>query len=201
MFKLFGLFVSVTLVSASAYAGFFDKIEKSIEGAIQEEVQKGADGLLEPLADSDVTEGELWDEIRFEWGQNIVPDNVSFIEHDVTCDGNKDFVAGHLNQDNPDGPFYDILIVTKDGKNVISEIKSLAFDGTQEGLCEPYDKPDVSIEIEHWDESRLDAELGSWEGVCTEALRVDDGMCDAIRYFWLTGDKDANASQMMSYRN
>lgn len=215
MFKLFCLLISVTLVSASAYAGFFDNIGKSIGAAVQEEVEKGVGEVLAPLANADVTEeqplappanadvteGQLWNEIRVEWGQSVSPEDVFFINHDVTCDGNKDFVAGRLNQDNPDGPFYNILIVTKDGGELKSQNKSLAFDGTQEGLCEPYEKPDVSLEIVHWDESRLDAELGGWEGVCTEAIRVDDGMCDAIRYFWLLGDRGPNDSQMMSYRN
>ena len=201
MFKFFYLLISVTLVSASAYAGFFDNIGKSIEAAVQKEVEKGTDEVLILPVSADVTEAQLWSEIRHEWGQNVSPEDVFFIEHDVTCDGNKDFVAGRLNQDNPDGPFYNILILTKDGGKLRSEHKSLAFDGTQEGLCEPFEKPDVSIEIEHWDESRLDAELGGWEGMCTEAIRVDDGMCDAIRYFWLTGSRDSNESQMMSYRN
>lgn len=212
MSKMYLITVFVALFSMPAAAGFFDNIGNAVDTAVREEIKKSVDDALAPEAAKkkapvkkanslEATESDLWQEVRVQWGQNIRSEDVALVKHDVTCDGHKDYVVSRLNQNNPDGPFYNVLVVTKDGGKRTSEGFSLAFDGSQEGLCEPIASPDVSVEIEHWDEGKLDAEMGGWEGICTEAIRVDDGMCDAIRYFWLTGESDPEYSRFMTHRN
>ncbi len=208
MLKLLHITIPLILISTSSYAGFLDDIKDNFKADLEKEVKEIKKDMKEEVNNTskdkqnlDTTEADLWNEIRFQWGKYVSPDSVKVIKHDVTCDGNQDYVATRLNQDNPDGPFYNIAIITKDGGKLFSEHISLTFDGSQSGLCEPIDQPDVTTEIEHWDEGQLDAEFGGWEGMCTEAIRVDDGMCDAFRYFWLTGDREPEDSRFMSHRN
>ena len=70
---------------------------------------------------------------------------------------------------------------------------------TQGALC-GYDQG-LETSIEHWDEGQLDATFGDWRGICTEAIRVDDQMCDAPRLFWLKGKLEANQDRFMKFRN
>ncbi len=196
MYKLLFVFTALVLLSAPVMAGFLDDLESAIETAAED-----IEGAVESASDENASEGDLWDQVRFQWGKYAGPDNVQFIEHDVTCDGVTDYVASHLSQDNPDGPFFHVMVVTRDGGELTSENIPLALDGSQDGLCEPMGETQIDVEIEHWDEGQLDAALGSWEGICTEAIRIDDGMCDAPRYFWLTGERDEQHPRLMSFRN
>jgi len=206
MYKPSYLVVVLSLFSFPVVSGVLDDFGKKIvQDIVKEAISEPK--LTEDLKSStenksldklDASESDLWSEVRFQWGKYATSDNVSFIKHDVTCDGHTDYVAYRLNQDNPDGLFFDVLVVTLDSGEVASYGRSLAFDDSQSGLCKPIENPVVTVEIEHWDEGQLDAELGSWEGICTEAIRVDDGMCDSIRYFWLKGNDD---TKLMFYRN
>lgn len=210
MSKHFLIFAISLLLSAPVLAGFLDDLSAAVDSAV-EDVGKAIDGDADIADDSvtkvkgaeaslDATEADLWSQVRFQWGQNANHTNVKSFKADVTCDGHVDYVASRLNQDNPDGPFFNILIVTHDGGEITSEGVSLAFDGSQAGLCGDA-RADIDVEAEHWDEGQLDAMLGGWEGICTEAVRVDDGMCDAPRYFWLTGEREEGDTRLMFHRN
>lgn len=193
MSKFLFIFVAVILCSGFAQAGSLGDLYDSGRDS-----SKKAPSL-------DASELDLWGQVRFQWGYLVSKATVDVLKHDVTCDGHVDYVVARLNHDNPDGPFFDILVVTRDGGELISEGVSLAFDGSQDGLCGLGGlDAQIGTEIEHWDDDQLDEAFGSEEDVCAEAIRVDDGMCDAMRYFWLTGDRDVDAdaegSRLMSFR-
>ena len=217
MLRLLTTTAVVAMISTPVYAGFLDDLSgaldnaakdigQAIEGGKKEdapkaEVKKSAPSTADNFK---VTEGEFWGEMRFQWGQNVNPEDVYFFEADVTCDGHADYVASRINHDNPDGPFYNVTVVTKDGGALASEGVSLSFDSTQqESLCAmPDGSTDISISVEHWDEGQIDASMGAWEGICTEAIKVDDGMCDAPRYFWRTNlSPDDNHPRLFMFRN
>ncbi|MGH1456514.1 MAG: hypothetical protein ACRBDI_07015 [Alphaproteobacteria bacterium] len=199
--------------STLAQAGFLDDLggaldnaakdlEQAIDGDVAEEEQEQEQAVApaETLKSLDVVEGDLWHEARFQWGQIYDPKTVKYIKADVTCDGHMDYVAHRLNEDNPDGPFYNIMVVTREGGNLTSEGVSLSFDSTrQDALC---GSAHVAVSVEHWDEGQIDAAMGGWEGICTEAIRVDDNMCDAPRYFWRTNlSPEDNHPRLMFFRN
>ena len=198
------------LASTPVQAGFLDDLDAAVDNASKDfgKVIDGASDLADDAVTAvkgdedslDATEADLWSQVGFQWGKYAGPKNVKTLKADVTCDGHADYVASRVNQDNPDGPFFNVLIVTRDGGEVFSEHVSLPFDGSQAGLCGDANA-DVEVEVEHWDEGQLDAMLGGWEGVCTEAIRVDDGMCDAPRYFWLIGERDEDQDRLLFHRN
>ncbi len=205
--------------AASAQAGFLDDlgsaldnavkdVGQAIEGGESEKKHKEKDRKMVPVEKNTpstahkfkVTEEEFWGEMRFQWGQYLNPEDVYFLEADVTCDGHNDYIASRMNRDNPDGPFYNIMVVTREGGNLASEAVSLSFDSTQqEALC---GSENIEVSVEHWDEGQIDAAMGGWEGICTEAIKVDDGMCDAPRYFWRTNlSAEDNHPRLMFFRN
>jgi hypothetical protein len=152
----------------------------------------------------DVEEADLWHEARFQWGQIYNPKSVKYIKADVNCDGHMDYVAHRVNGENPDGPFYSIMVVTRAGGYLSSEGVMLKIGGDeQEAICAmPNADPDVTVSVEHWDEGEIDAAFGSWEGICTEVIKIDDGMCDAPQYFWRTDlSPDDNHPRLMFFRN
>ncbi len=198
------------VVSSPAQAGFLDDLGGALDNAAKD-LENAIDGDVaekEPVAapienklkSLDVVEGDLWAEARFQWGQIYDPKTVKYIKADVTCDGHMDYVAHRLNEDNPDGPFYNIMVVTREGGTLTSEGVSLSFDSTrQDALC---GSNDVAVSVEHWDEGQIDAAMGGWEGICTEAIRVDDNMCDAPRYFWRTNlSPEDNHPRLMFFKN
>lgn len=151
-------------------------------------------------AGEDITETDLFEEMRIMMGQRAHQQDTQQIKHDVTCDGGDDYVVSYMNHDNPDGPFYNVLVITRDGGELSSEFLSFSFDPTaQSALC-GHDQG-IETSIEHWDEGQLDATFGGWRGICTEAIRVDDKMCDAPRVFWLKGERDADQDRFMTFRN
>ena len=169
--------------------------ESKLESALPD-LDEGEDGN----PGEDVTEADLFEEMRVMLGQQAHHKNTKQIKHDVTCDGGDDYVVSYMNHDNPDGPFYNVMVVTRDGGELSSEFLSFSFDPTAQGALCGHDQG-LETSIEHWDEGQLDATFGSWQGICTEAIRVDDMLCDAPRLFWLKGDRDANEGRFMTFRN
>ena len=79
----------------------------------------------------------FWSEVRVQWGQYANPENVRLIRGDMNCDGVEDQVGARVNLDNPDGPFFDILVFTQIDGNPYSETVSLPYSGSSEhfGIC------------------------------------------------------------------
>ena len=223
MRRFFWASVFTVFFAAPVQAGFLDDlgsaldnaakdIGTAIEGDTKEKEPKAAPATSPAVSASekkkfeklDVEEADLWHEARFQWGQIYDPKSVKYIKADVNCDGHMDYVAHRVNGENPDGPFYSIMVVTREGGYLSSEGVMLKIGGDElESICAmPNADPDVTVSVEHWDEGQIDAAMGGWEGICTEAIKVDDGMCDAPRYFWRTNlSPEDNHPRLMFFRN
>lgn len=134
----------------------------------------------------DVTEGELNSEMRFQGGQYVFHYDWQVVTGDVTCDGDADKVAAYVDLDDPEGKNFFTVVVTHEEGQLISEVVAPYFDsGDQAGLCGTGDPaPILSLETFTDDEAR---EMTGLEEVCPVAITVDDGLCDAHRYFWVPG--------------
>ena len=213
--------VFVSIAAASAQADFLDDLGSALDNAAKDigsaiegdapkeelsvpETSPAVEPVKKKFKSLDVEEADLWNEARFQWGQIYDPKTVKYIKADVNCDGHMDYVAHRVNGENPDGPFYSIMVVTREGGYLSSEGVMLKVGGDeQESICAmPNADPDVTVSVEHWDEGEIDAAMGGWEGICTEAIKVDDGMCDAPRYFWRTNlSPEDDHPRLMFFRN
>lgn len=130
-------------------------------------------------------EGDFWGVARFQLGPKATKQNTALLHKDVTCDGVADFVGGRVNLDNPDRPFYDILVLTDDGGAMRTEAISIPFTGSIEqfGLCgDPTKETAPELSVDEWPEKDVTAEVG--EGLCNKPIEVVDGKCDTPRFFW-----------------
>lgn len=150
----------------------------------------------------DVAETDFWQAAQTEWGQSVPPANVQVLNQDITCDGAADYVAAHIDRDNPDGPHFDLIVVTNHGGVLYKEAVSLPFTGASEqfGLCgTPGETPDPQVVIEEFWSGDALAERGILD-VCGTPVAVVDGMCDSPRFFWTDVSK-VGSSHLIFHRN
>lgn len=132
----------------------------------------------------DVTEGDLAMEMRFQGGQHVYHYDWQELTGDVTCDGAADKVAGFVDLDNPEGLSFFLVVVTREKGTLVSEAMIAFFDDRHhDGLCGDGTPPPV-MSLERFTEQEA-REFTGIEGACTLAIKLDDGLCDAQRYFWI----------------
>jgi hypothetical protein len=138
----------------------------------------------------DVSDGELASEMRFQGGENVFHYEWQRLTGDLTCDGAADKVAGYVDLDNPEGLSFFLTVVTRSEGHLTSDAMIAFFDDRHDdGLCGE-GKPPPVLSLEHFtdEEARF---LTGVENACPLAVRIDDGLCPAHRYFWIAGrDRD-----------
>jgi len=141
--------------------------------------------LNDPVAEGDTLRLQLLEDARVEWGQNFFPGMVTVYHKDVTCDGQADYVASYANLDNPDGPFFNILIVTEHEGEPRTDSLSLPFTGATEqyGLCQRDGITYADIKFDEWPQEEID-EILEGANVCSTAVEAVDTICDSPRFFW-----------------
>jgi hypothetical protein len=132
--------------------------------------------------EAEISDADIYNATRFLWGQIAVQDNIKRMSGDLTCDGVKDAVLTYLNLDNPDGPFLDVALVTPKGDVQKIPMISIPFGGDgQAALCG--DARMVDMEVQSMDSESALGLTGYGPPLCNIALRLDDGMCDALWLF------------------
>tara|TARA_B100001123_G_scaffold430904_1_gene551590 strand:- start:413 stop:1138 length:726 start_codon:yes stop_codon:yes gene_type:complete len=135
-----------------------------------------------------VTQGDLYQAMRYWWGTLFTPlvEDIRWLP--ITNDDDPDFVALYLQQDNPDGLFYEVLAVAKDAKTgqVQQAFISLPVGTSDQiGLCGDGQNIDVS-----WHTVMASEARSFLKGVAEEnwhALIIDDGKCDKVWLLWPIG--------------
>lgn len=134
----------------------------------------------------DVSDGELAAEMRFLGGQNVFHYDWQRLTADLTCDGAADKVAGYVDLDNPEGLSFFLTVVTRAEGRLTSDAMIAFFDDRHDdGLCGD-GKPAPVLSLERFSEEEARALTGI-ENACPVAVRIDDGLCPAHRYFWIAG--------------
>lgn len=151
--------------------------------------------------------------LRFEWGQYAHLNDITVLRGDITCDGQEDRVLGWLDRDSPEGLFYNVMLATaavgeEEAVVVLGDMAALSVSlpadrkaaahmadlaNKAEGeplLCARGDLPEVALSLEPRLPDAEAAVLTGIEGTCGTAIRVDDGLCDSIRLFWLRRPAD-----------
>jgi hypothetical protein len=145
--------------------------------------------------------------LRFEWGQYAHLNDITVLRGDATCDGREDRVLGWLDRDSPEGLFYRVMLATDAvGKeeaimmlgdmaavsvSLPADRKGAAYlDAAEPLLCARGDLPEVTIRMEDRLPDAEAAALTGIDGACGTAIRVDDGLCDSTRLFWLRRPAD-----------
>lgn len=168
--------------------------------------------LFRPVADAqgtsedsagteEVTEPDAYGVLRQQWGQYAHLSEHQIISADFTCNGAVERAIGWHDLDNPEGPFYRVMLVVRGpGGEPEGHTVTLVPDGEgQDGLQSLQGELDVRLTAEEASDKALAEMLPGWEGVCPRAIRIDDGLTDAIRLFW---NPKAGADQaLMFFRN
>ncbi len=147
-------------------------------------------------------DGDFWSAVRVHWGQYASPENVTILKTDVTCDGVEDYIGSRINLDNPDGPFFEVFLVSDQGDDRYTEGQSLPYTGSSEqfGICgEPGVMEDPEIFAEKWDQKDIDDTLDM--DVCHTPIGVSDGMCDIVYFFWNQQAKQDDETRLVFFRN
>ncbi|WP_143181915.1 hypothetical protein [Thalassospira sp. TSL5-1] len=147
-----------------------------------------------------VTDTDLYREMRLQAGQHAAQNRHQILVGDFTCDGQTDRIAGWVDHDNPDGPFFDVLFVTQDGGTLSSELKHIPFaQDKQFALCVADDTAPPPMSWQQVEPDYVREVVGN-AGLCTTAVRIEDFMCDAPQFYWnKTADK--NGDHWVFYRN
>ncbi|MGB0749417.1 MAG: hypothetical protein ACPGO3_11785 [Magnetospiraceae bacterium] len=152
---------------------------------------------VSPQKATEPTDDQLLQSVRVGYGSNADPGAMSYWSADLTCDGVNDVVVGHLNYDNPDGPFYYVMLVSNHENGLNQYYYAFPFDrGDQGSLCGQPKAPEVRFETYTEGET---ANMFAYP-VCTTAIAFDDGMCDSPRLFWTAQPEDGN-DNLLLFRN
>ena len=161
---------------------------------------EGVKSPTEKPATGPVTDADLYHEMRLQAGQYAAQNRHQILVGDFTCDGQTDRIAGWVDRDHPDGPFFDVLFVTRDGGNLGSELKHIPFaQDKQFALCVADDTAPPPMSWQQVEPDYVRDVVGNAD-LCTTAVRIEDFMCDAPQFYWnKTADK--NGDHWVFYRN
>ncbi|MBX2829656.1 MAG: hypothetical protein KTR23_00520 [Rhodospirillales bacterium] len=154
-----------------------------------------ADGNADP-----VSSAQFYSEMRIQGGQQARNYRHQMLTGDFTCDGVFDRIAGWVDLDNPEGPFFAMLFVTNHGGKAQSELRYIPFEQSEQFALCIYDE--TAPPVMSWQENSLEfmAEVVGDEKLCNFAIRVDDFMCDAPQFFY--SEKTAgNDDHWLFFRN
>jgi len=147
-----------------------------------------------------VTANDLYREMRIQVGQYAVQNRHQVLVGDFTCDDINDQIVGWVDRDNPEGPFFDVLMVTNHKGQAHSELKQIPFaQSEQYALCidDKTAPPVMSWQVN--DPEYMRDVMGDGD-LCNVAVRIDDFMCDAPQFFW--SDKPSDDGQhWLFFRN
>jgi hypothetical protein len=139
--------------------------------------------------------------LRLEWGQYAHLNDITMLRGDVTCDGREDRVLGWLDRDSPEGLFYRVMLATDavgrdEAFSVLGDMAAMSvslpadrkgavhMDAGEPLFCSRSELPEVTITLEPHTKAEAVA-LTGMDDACGTAIRLDDGLCDSIRLFWL----------------
>ncbi|MGM0560715.1 MAG: hypothetical protein ACQETX_06585 [Pseudomonadota bacterium] len=172
---------------------------QKLSGQLFRAAEEGQPTIEEGTAD--VTEPDLYGVLRQEWGQYAHLSEHQIIAADFTCNGAVERAIGWHDLDNPEGPFYRVMLVVRDpGGEPEGHTVTLVPDSEgQDGLQSLQGELDVMLTAEEVPDDALTEMLPGRSGVCPRAIRIEDGLTDAIRLFW---NPDEGADQaLIFFRN
>ena len=134
-----------------------------------------------PAVTYEMARGELWTD----WKAGLRNGRPQTLTGDLSCDGAADYFVGWTELDNPDRKRYHIAVVYHEGARLTHHHASLDLGGDgQSAVCvaNPDDYPTITLAGHPLtDASRAAYSLPPG---CTGAVRLDDGICDAIYIGW-----------------
>jgi hypothetical protein len=172
----------------------------AVDATANDTALQNAPVLTPALQAGPVTDADLYGEMRIQAGQYAAQNMHQILVGDFTCDGQPDRIAGWVDRDTPDGPFFDVLFVTRDGGKLSSEMKHIPFaQDKQFALCVADDTAPPPMSWQQVEPDYVRDVVGN-AGLCTTAVRVEDFICDAPQFYWnKTADK--NGDHWVFYRN
>ncbi|MCC9624314.1 hypothetical protein LPB41_21745 [Thalassospira sp. MA62] len=185
---------------AHAHADDKDQDVKAGDDTAGQSMPDGQWGLNANGKTDPVSSAQLYREMRIQGGQYASSYRHQMLTGDFTCDGVVDRIAGWVDLDNPEGPFFAMLFVTNHGGTDHSEMRLIPFEQSEQFALCIYD--DTAPPVMSWQENSpefMEQVVGDGD-MCNFSIRVDDFMCDAPQFFY--SEKPAeNGDHWMFFRN
>ena len=137
------------------------------------------------LADNAV----LMDQVHNFWGSTITEDDVTIGHALLNDDATPDAYAWRVLGNGEDAHLALLVVVDSSAYGV--QAANITIPVTEGALC----SSDIAIEAESFDTAAIEAT--GMRNIGSTALRIDDGMCDAIRLFWPLGTPHATVDMRM----
>lgn len=174
--------------------------ETAVDAPARETALQKAPVLKPASPAGPVTDTDLYSQMRIQAGQNVAKNMHQILVGDFTCDGQTDRIAGWVDRDNPDGPFFDVLFVTRDGGTLSSELKQIPFaQDKQFALCVADDTAPPPMSWQQVEPDYVRDVVGN-ANLCTTAVRIEDFLCDTPQFYW-NKKADKNGDHWVFYRN
>lgn len=188
--------LSVVCLIGLASPAFADDSKTVMKGWDENGVwELNANGEADP-----VSSAQFYSEMRWQGGKYARNYRHQMLTGDFTCDGVLDRIAGWVDLDNPDGPFFSLLFVTNHGAKDRSEIRYIPFQQSEQFALCVFDE--TAPPVLSWQENSTEymTEVMGDADMCNFAIRVDDFMCDAPQFFY-SEKPDENGDHWMFFRN
>ena len=134
-----------------------------------------------PAVTYDMARNELWSD----WKSGLQHGRPQTLAGDLTCDGADDYFVGWTDLDNPDRKAYHIAVVYHDGERLTHHHTDLDLGGNgQYAVCTPGPNRFPTITLTGHALNDASRAAHNLPAGCTGAVKLDDGMCDAIYIGW-----------------
>lgn len=134
-----------------------------------------------------VTDDDVYGAVRFEWGQQAALSyDHAELEVDLNCDGAPDRVLSRVALDNPDGPFFTVMMVASHNGDIAFEsvFFEMGGDGGGDSVCVGADGPAPKLSVGARFDTGEFNDLFGYVGQCGQSVMLNDGMCDRKWLFW-----------------
>ena len=141
-----------------------------------------------PGGTAGVSDADFWQLADYMWGNRSYRKGVDVLQFHMTGDGDPDFIGSLEDRDNPDGPFFQVLVVSRPagGGDLQYGFVSLPYNReTQVSLCR-FEDGATATALRH--RQLGPEELAAFSiPVSANAAEIDDSMCDTLRLLWPLG--------------
>lgn len=159
---------------------------RKISGRLFRPVEDAQGRSEDSAGTEEITEPDVYGVLRQQWGQYAHLSEHQIIAADFTCNGTVERAIGWHDLDNPEGPFYRVMLVVRGAEGEPEgHTVTLVPDGAgQDGLQSLQGELDVMLTAEEVSDDALAEILPGRDEVCPRAIRIEDGLTDVIRLFW-----------------
>lgn len=149
------------------------------------QLSSGNMAALSPATGKQMTQSDVAENMMMLYGSRGPAHKPEILLADFSCDGQDDAVMAVFNQDNPDGPFVDVTLMSKSSGQLIEEMISLDIGKGLFSICgKEGSAPEIALSVMGPLNVEKTFQLPGFEKACGKVVKIENGSCPAHYMLW-----------------